>query len=149
GELTLEVPGEWTLEGDPGATVDTAIRTARDLKFLAANQDKAPQLFHHVKDDTSVVLAAAYAAIFPRIKRSPLAVLEQLETSCSSDVPGRDAVLTHIRQSVIATDLAELQKSFFATENRQEKRKILDSLCFWPTPAALPVLQSITEETWA
>jgi hypothetical protein len=149
GELTLEIPAEWTLEGDPGATVDTAIRTARDLKFLAANQDKAPQLFHHVKDETSVALTAAYAGIFPRIKRAPLAVLEQLETSCSPDVPGRDAVLTHIRQSVVTTDPGELQKSFFATENRQEKRKILDSLCFWPTPAALPALQAIAEETWA
>jgi hypothetical protein len=149
GELTLEVPDEWTLEGDPGAAVDTAIRTARDLKFLAANQEKAPQLFHHVKDETFHSLAAASADIFPRIKRSPLPVLEQLESSCSADVSGRDAVLIHIRQSIVTADPADLQKKFVATENREEKRKILDSLCFWSTPAALTTLQAVTQETWA
>jgi hypothetical protein len=159
GELTLGIPPEWSLEGDPNTSVDAAVRLARDLAFLAANQDKAPQLFHHVKSETSRRLVAAYAEIVPRIERHFPEIIGELEKAWPVDLPGRAVVLTHLRalapiphataSETESASIAALQNRFTTTESRTEKRKILDSLCFWPTPAALTALQAITEETWA
>ena len=153
GELTLDVPAEWSLEGDPIASVESAARLARDLAFLAANQDQAPQLFHHVKNETSRSLLAAYSEIVPRIDRHSPDAISELEKAWPVDLPGRDAVLAYLKNRVApATEVNSvdtLQNKFAAAENRQEKRKILDSLCFWPTPAGLNALQSIAKETWA
>jgi hypothetical protein len=159
GELTLGIPPEWSLEGNPNASVEVAIRLARDLAFLAANQDKAPQLFHHVKSETSRRLVAAYAEIVPRIERHFPEIIGELENAWPVDLPGRAIVLTHLRalapvphataSETETASIAALQNKFATAESPAEKRKVLDTLCFWPTPAALVALQQIAEETWA
>jgi len=157
GELTLGIPPEWSLEGDPVTSVESASRLARDLAFLAANQEKTPQLFHHVREETSRTLAAANGDILPRIERHLRTVIAEFERSWPTDMPGRDAVLAHLKHQAARVqstskqtdeDLASLQSKFASTENRGEKRRIIDSLCFWPTPAAFLSLQSIATEAW-
>ena len=158
GELTLGIPPEWTLEGDPIATVEAAVRLARDLAFLAANQEKAPQLFRHVKDETNRSLLIACSAIVPRIERHSPEIISQLEKSWPADLPGRGAVLAHIRNLIAGSQSSAtstegspvvLQNRFAVADTRAEKRKILDSLCFWPTPESFIALQTIATETWA
>jgi hypothetical protein len=159
GELTLAIAPDWSLGGNPVTSVETAVRLARDLAFLAANQEKAPQLFHYVKSETSRSLVVAYADVVTPIERHFTEISSELEKVWPADLPARAAVLAHLKAlaaippssaSAAQPDLvAALQNRFATTENRPDKRKILDALCFWPTPASLTALQSIANETWA
>jgi len=86
-------------------------------------------------------------------------IIGELEKAWPVDLPGRAAALTHLRalapvphttaSETESASITALQIDLQQPESRAEKRKILDSLCFWATPAALTALRAITEETWA
>ena len=156
--LRLEVAAEWEFVVAPAGFVTKASRAVRDLGFAAANVDKAPQLFHEIKQSTAQVLGEANAALRPSFEHSSL--FQQLETSWPSDAPGRNAVLAELRRRRAETCaqvgetvrrvvdsidspgraldeetlLNTLRDMFVAAKTRDDQREVLDLLCSWPTP---------------
>ncbi|HXU76648.1 MAG TPA: hypothetical protein VN794_08765, partial [Methylomirabilota bacterium] len=174
--LNLEPMEDWALGGEPAASVEMAMRVTRDLAFLAANQGKAPRLFEEVKSESARAFARAFADLAPQLSPASNDLLKRLEAAWPTGTPGRDAVLLWLRekrtlfwrsfqQKILVENvesspadvgeaeeeafLAALEKKFQAAEARVEKQHILDAICSWPTPAALPALVALTQPVWA
>ncbi|MGO8677948.1 MAG: hypothetical protein ACLQVX_19030 [Limisphaerales bacterium] len=174
--LSLEPVPEWEPAKAPAAAVEAVLRKVRELAFLAAYRGRAPRLVAEVEAQTAAAMAGAHTALAAGIDRLPPAPFRQLEGAWSSDLPGREPVLAELRErrqairqarlesacpgletrpEEVKTDLdddailAALAARFKATADRAEKTRILDCVCRWRTPGALPVLGEMTREPWA
>jgi len=87
--LSLDVAEEWKFGSDVTGAVSSAIRTARDLGFLAVNQEKAPGLFREVKQQSARDLATACTFLAPRFARLSARLWESLYRAWPETMPGR------------------------------------------------------------
>jgi len=143
--LSLTVAEEWRLGGDPTTSVENAIRTIREFEFLAANADKAPRGYHEVRSRLAQDLAGANAALAPSMERLSLPLLKRLENAWPHDLPGREAVLKSLERAPQTFPEGDYE----AANSREEKARLLDSVCSSNSPASFPVLREMTAESWA
>jgi len=174
--LSLQFVPEWEPGHAPTAAVEAPIRKVRELAFLTADRERAPRLVAEVEAQTATALAGAHTALAAGIDRLSPALLRRLESAWPGGLPAREPVVAKIREwrqtarrvwfenagfgpenrpEALQPDLeddsilAALAARFNTTADRAQKAQILDCVCRWMTPEALPVLREMTREPWA
>ena len=162
---------EWAIESSPTATVENAVLLTCDLACLAARQEKAPELFHRLSNQTFAAMSAAYAVLAPTLVAPSPVLLRQMEMVWTENLPGRDRVLAALQQRATEAksiglknagylirnppvlpedDFYEaLGQAFNATDSREDRTWLLSCACSAVTPAVIPTLRRMTAEAWA
>ncbi len=177
GDFPLLPSAEWAANFYPAA-IENALALIKDLHFLEGRADRIPPLEAVLSREwdkliqpgssISQWLASHASALLPqlhafvksdsdsdaRLREMLLAELNnhnlqfqkaredlwrpRLGTGCSPEVWQDDESL-----------LRELTARFNQAANREDKRSILDWLCYWTSPNVIPFLQEVARETWA
>ena len=176
GDLPLDAFPEWCFCGEWPAAVRTAVEVIRDRDFLAPWREKVPRIFDVVDNACAEALDKVGSAtvmggdLIPRALLSSSGqtgnrvgwasdlVLRELEERLTAARQAMVEMMGPLLEGGLGTSSAALEENlllqklearFLNSKVREEQRNILDSVCCWPTPQAIPTLRTICCQTWA